>query len=79
MACLPINEREVSSEVNVKDLKDGLMGRNVIVYGWGHTKASEDSFGNWDGSYVWEEIGVIPTRRQHSIEIPILDNDECSK
>ena len=63
LACLPLSESGVASELGVQNLGHGLIGRSVTTVGWGYAAYQKDSL------LLCRDSGYRGSRKQKYLEV----------
>ena len=75
IVCLPINPAEAARELNVQNLRDGLVGKRPNVVGWGYT-----DYDPWateqEGDF---ETTNVASSVQQRLGVPVLSSSECTQ
>jgi len=70
LACLPIDATVAARELNVPDIREGLVSFRPTVVGWGKNVTGEKLSG------VREKVG---SAIQQKLALPVLSHSECSR
>jgi len=70
LACLPIDAMVAARELNVPDIREGLVSYRPTAVGWGKNVTSEQLSG------VREKVG---SAIQQKLALPVLSKSECSR
>jgi len=75
IACLPIDAFKAARDLEVSNLKNGLIGKMLTVVGWGYTDYDPHAL-KVQGDF--KETGVANTALQ-KLKIPVLSTSVCSR
>ena len=75
IVCLPINPAEAASELNIPNIREGLVGTYPNVVGWGYTEYDPYAL-KAQGDYA--ENNVANTVQQ-KLGVPVLSTSQCGR
>ena len=71
LACLPINPTVAARELNVPNIREGLVSYRPTVVGWGKDLTRKERFQG-----VQERVG---SSIQQKLTMPVLSDEECGR
>jgi len=74
--CLPIDDRNTARKLDVNNLKDDLVGKKLLVAGWGFTEFDPVGHPVYKGE---TNDSKAPSNILQKLKMPVLSNEDCGE
>ena len=73
VVCLPLQPKVAAVQLNVPDIREGLVSFYPTVVGWGHTQGDPNDR-TFSGT-----IQRVPSSIQQKLAVPVVSDETCSE